>query len=107
MPLCQNLKEEGGATESNDWSHVRIFWCQVQAEGSDSLDRSWSGLTAPPGPRGFAIALIKKLSVRHKSLFSDGVVFLMRVWKDAKVHVSVNMRSEIKSARGFFASVTW
>lgn len=32
MPLCQNLKEEGGATESNDWSHVRIFWCQVQAE---------------------------------------------------------------------------
>lgn len=48
-------------------------------EGSDSLDRSWSGLTAPPGPRGFAIALIKKLSVRHKSLFSDGVVFLMRV----------------------------
>lgn len=101
-PLCQNLKAEGGATESNDWSHVRIFGVRCRPRGLRFAPGS--GLIAPSGPLGFAIALIKKSSR------SDARVCFLMAWcfgrrvrtrTDAKVHVNVNMRPEIKCARWF------
>lgn len=102
MPLCQNLKEEGGATESNDWSHVRIFWCQVQAERAQ-IHSIAPGVDSQR-PLGLVVLQLHLL----KSSQSDTRVCFLMAWcfwcaceKMQKCTWVSACARKIKSARGF------